>query len=100
MKIAKLFEIPEPHEIKRDGIHEAGLGGHRLWIEFPNGFGASVIKTPFSYGGSKDLFELAVFHNGSLTYDTELTDDVLGYLKISDVNDYLKKISLLKSEKD
>ena len=72
----------------------AGIAGK---IMFENGYGASVIRTEHSYGGSRGLYELAVLDNdGKLTYDTPITDDVLGYLKPEEVTDYLIQIQDLK----
>lgn len=45
---------------------------------FQNGYGASVIKTPYSYGGDEDLYELAVLCKDGICYDSGLTEDVLG----------------------
>lgn len=61
-------------------------GGHQIVLKFPNGFGASVIRGPYSYGGDKGLYEIGIVEfnesgeDYSLTYDTSITDDVLGYL--------------------
>jgi hypothetical protein len=72
----------------------AGIAGK---IMFENGYGASVIRTEHSYGGSRGLYELAVLDNdGKLTYDTPITDNVLGYLKPKEVTDYLIQIQDLK----
>ena len=70
------------------GAHPAGMGGYQMVLRFPNGFGASIVRTPFSYGGPT-LFELAVLDfagddQGDITYDTPITDDVLGYLAPGD----------------
>lgn len=59
---------------------------------FPNGYGASVIKTPWSYGWANDLWELAVLFDGHLCYDTPITDDVLPDLTDEEVLEYLDKI--------
>jgi len=76
--------------------HPNGMGGVQAKIQFENGFGASIVKTPFSYGGSKGLYELAVFgKDGSITYDTPITDDVLGYLSEAAVTQTLSKIQSL-----
>ena len=67
-------------------------------FRFPNGFGASVIKGLYSYGGPDGLFELAVLKftgeddNFSLCYETPITEDVIGYLTEAEVNKYLSKI--------
>jgi hypothetical protein len=76
--------------------HPNGMGGVQAKIQFSNGFGASIVKTPFSYGGSKGLYELAVFgKDGSITYDTPITNDVLGYLSEVAVTQTLSKIQAL-----
>ena len=76
--------------------HSAGIGGVQAIIAFDNGYGASVVKTPHTYGGDRGLYELAVLDsNGSLTYATPITDDVIGYLRPEDVSDVLTKIQQL-----
>ncbi|MFV0616515.1 hypothetical protein ACE418_01215 [Megasphaera sp. WILCCON 0056] len=69
-------------------------------FHFKNGYGASVIRGPFSYGGWDRLFELAVLKkhkkDWEVTYETPITDDVLGWLTADDVAILLKKISTLK----
>lgn len=68
--------------------------GYRF--EFSNGYGASVVQHDYSYGGDEGLWELAVLDSsGNLTYDTEITNDVLGWLTVDDVKDTLKKIQEL-----
>jgi hypothetical protein len=69
---------------------------------FPNGYGASVVKGIGTYGSYEDLFELAVLKKDTdgkyhLCYDTEITDDVLGYLTNQEVLDTLERIKNLKS---
>jgi len=76
--------------------HPNGMGGVQAKIQFDNGFGASIVKTPFSYGGSKGLYELAVFgKDGNIAYDTPVTNDVLGYLSEVKVTEILSKIQSL-----
>lgn len=71
-------------------------------IFFINGFGASVIRTRFSYGGGAGLYELAVVkgdeNNWHITYSTQITDDVLGHLTEEDVTEYLQRICRLTSD--
>ena len=72
------------------------MGGVQARIQFDNGYGASVVKTPYTYGGDKGLYELAVLDSeGSLTYATSVTNDVIGYLRPEDVTDVLAKIQQL-----
>ncbi len=72
------------------------LNGVISRITFDNGYGASVVKHEFSYGSDKGLYELAVLDkNGDLTYDTPITDDVIGYLREEDVTDVMEKIQKL-----
>jgi hypothetical protein len=72
------------------------LNGVVARIQFDNGYGASVVKHEFSYGGKDGLYELAVLDtNGDLTYETPITDDVIGYLREEDVTDVMEKIQKL-----
>jgi hypothetical protein len=76
--------------------HPSHIGGVQARIQFDNGYGASVVKTPYSYGGDRGLYELAVLDNdGHLTYDTPVTSDVIGYLRDIDVTDVMEKIQQL-----
>ena len=75
------------------------MGVQELFF-FPNGYGASVVRSPkISYGAREGLMELAVLNgiqgSWNITYDTPITDDVLGYLSVSEVEDYLLQISRL-----
>lgn len=65
---------------------------------FPNGYGASVVKHSYSYGGKDNKWELAVLKDGDLCYDTDITSDVLGYLNDPEVDSYLRQIEKLEVE--
>ena len=72
-----------------------GNGEQRLY-QFPNGFGASVVKHDMSYGGKKGLWELAVLDaDGGLCYDTDITSDVIGHLNDPEVDQLLDRIARL-----
>jgi hypothetical protein len=63
---------------------------------FENGFGASVIKSSFSYGGKNGLYEIAVLDtDGELTYDTYVTNDVIGHLTPEKVTETMAFIQVL-----
>ena len=65
-------------------------------ITFENGYGASVVRHEYSYGGKDGLYELAVLNSdGELCYDTPVTNDVIGYLRDIDVTDVMTKIQQL-----
>ena len=77
--------------------HQDGI---QAIVEFPNGFGASVIKSDFSHGGKSDLFELAVLDNdtGNINSTTDITDDVIGWQDEGDIDRILNAISMLDSD--
>ena len=61
-------------------------GGVQHIFQFPNGYGASVVKHEFSYGGKNGLWELAVLDGqGDLCYSTPITNDVIGHLSNEEV---------------
>ena len=75
-------------------------GGIQYVFGFENNYGASVIKHNGSYGYHDDLWELAVikFDNDGdwdLCYDTDITNDVEGWLTDNDVVDLLRRIQEL-----
>ena len=88
-------------EPKTERDHPAGLGGVQRLYRFGNGYGASVVCHRFSYGGESGLWELAVIkyqkdgERFSLTYDTPITDDVIGHLPESAVDALLGQIEAL-----
>ena len=63
---------------------------------FENGLGASIVRTSFSYGGKNGLYEVAVLDtDGDLTYDTDVTDDVIGHLTPEQVTEIMEQIQAL-----
>lgn len=71
--------------------------GVQARVIFENGYGASVVKHDFSYGGKDGLYELAVIKDDDLCYTTPVTNDVEGYLSEDEVTELLKQIQELKS---
>jgi len=68
---------------------------HKVY-QFPNGYGASVVSGPYTYGGNAGLFEVAVLDsNGDITYDTPITSDVIGWLDFSAIDTILERIKNL-----
>ena len=75
-------------------------GGVQKIFKFDNMYGASVVKHKYSYGGDAGLWELAVIKyqdedKWHIVYDTEITDDVIGYLTDGDVCILLEQIKHL-----
>ena len=82
--------------------HEAHGAGVYAIARYANGYGASVICTPSSYGGPAGLHELAVLRfsgpddeSYELDYSTPITADVLGWLTLTAVEGLLRQIAAL-----
>lgn len=74
------------HALDKDGVQYV--------FYFDNGYGASVIKTQWSYGSKEDLWELAVLKDGNIDYDNAIMNgNVRGNLTDEDVNELLEIIS-------
>ena len=97
------FESPVIFSLKqnkmktfKDLVFEEHIGhgtGVMSRIYFDNGYGASVVKTPYTYGGDSGLYELAVFKDGHIHYDNPVADgDVRGYLTSDDVTDLMLEV--------
>ena len=70
--------------------------GKKARMHFDNGFGVSVVSHSYSYGGRDGLYEVAVLDSDdNLTYDTPVTNDVIGYLTEEDVTDVMKQVQEL-----
>jgi hypothetical protein len=88
--------------------HISHPSGTQELYYFKNGFGASVICNPYTYGGDKGLFEIAVLTKSrepdpsdplddgyDICDDTTITDDVLGLWTPEGVQEVLAKIEAL-----
>jgi hypothetical protein len=65
---------------------DSHMNGVAARMMFENGYGVSVVRHSFSYGGKSGLYELAVLDvDGEITYDTPVTGDVIGYLTPEEV---------------
>ena len=71
---------------------------------FPNGYGVSVVRftTPFgsgSYGAEEGLYEVAILkgleEDWEICYDTPITDDIIGYQSVEDIDNLLSQVESL-----
>ncbi len=88
----KFTEIDfKPHPNWPDGVQAV--------VRFPNDYGASIIRSQYSYGGTDGLYELAVVHfkgdDWAIDYSTPITSDVIGHLTEDAVVSLLTQIEAL-----
>ena len=98
-------EIEKIAEQFKDGLKKEDilsiLGENQLIYHFENNYGASIICHCGSLGAEKGLCELAVIKftkdkdGFSLTYDTPIANDVIGYLNVKEAIKLLKHIKKL-----
>jgi len=72
--------------------------GVQAILKFGDDYELSIIRSDFSYGGSKGLYEIAVFKNGQLKELPGITregDTVKGYLSQEEVMGIVKKMHLV-----
>lgn len=90
---------PLPIEIPAWKIKDRDTMGEQHIYRVTNGYGASVVRGPYTYGGPEGLFELAVIlfdgDEWELTYETPITSDVLGHLTLEEVAETLVQIAAL-----
>jgi len=73
------------------------MNGVAARIMFENGYGVSVVRHSFSYGGNSGLYELAVLDaDGEITYDTDVTDNVIGHLTPEGVTEKMAFVQVLQ----
>lgn len=76
--------------------HPAGMGGTRAKHTFENGFGVSVITGAMFYTDENRPYEIAVTDKDGITYDTHITDDVIGHLSEAEANKIIADVAALK----
>jgi len=86
----------------KDLVHNEHLvwdGGTQAKLFFDNGYGVSVVRHENSYGGDIGLYELAVVQGTEddfyITYNTDVTSDVEGYLNEAAVTRLMKLVQAL-----
>jgi hypothetical protein len=66
---------------------------------FPNGYGVSVVQFPGSYGYEEGLYEVAILkgleEDWEICYDTSITDDIIGYQSVEDINNLISQVKSL-----
>ena len=76
-------------------------GGIQARMFWPNGYGVSVVRHSFSYGGEQGLYELAVLRgsekSSSLCYSTPVTDDVVGWQNEEGITELMRQVQSLPS---
>ena len=95
--IIKVNALTTPHKMECKEIgdfHKIGEAYQKIF-SFPNGYGASVICSEYSYGHEHEV-ELALLDSdGEIIQHKEITDNVVGWLSPSECNDLLLKIAQL-----
>lgn len=83
--------------MKTPNTEHIAHGGIRRVYSFNNGYGASVVRHQYSYGGEDGLWELAVLHGHGIDYTTPITRDVIGHLTDAEVDALLARIAALSA---
>lgn len=78
--------------------HKSIKRGFIARLNFPNKYGISVIFGNPLFRCSKNTYEVAILKNGHLCYSTPITDDVLGYQSIDNINAIMKEIQEYNEE--
>ena len=93
LKVMKTFD-----DLNFEQINDTPfMVGKKARMSFDNGYGVSVVSHTYSYGGKRGLYEVAVLgSDGDLTYETPVTNDVIGYLSEKGVSDVMKQVQELK----
>ncbi len=75
--------------------HKGG-NGWQAKMDFPNGYGVSVVNGPMFYSDGPDSYELAVIADNECCYTTPVTGDVLGHLCQVEVSEAMVKVQKLE----
>lgn len=70
-------------------------GGKMARMQFDNGYGISVISGKMFYTSDSAPYECAVLFNDDITYNTSITDDVIGHQTEEGITEVMAKIQSL-----
>tara|TARA_Y100000593_G_scaffold61787_1_gene114436 strand:+ start:2396 stop:2659 length:264 start_codon:yes stop_codon:yes gene_type:complete len=81
-------------DLKFEDVSEThGENAIQAWVDFPNGYSASVIRHMGSYGNKEGLYEIGAFYGERMATIDRWHDQVKGWLDESGVEkelDYLR----------
>lgn len=78
--------------------HPSFPGATQAIMSFDNGYGISVIHGNSSFHCDDKTYEVAILKDGSLCYDTPLTDDVLGYQTKCNITKIMKELQTYEKD--
>ena len=90
-------DLPQAVTLEHD-LPRHEYDAERVRLTFENGYTASIIRGPYTYGGPAGLFEIAVIEpDGFLAgvFEGEWGDSVLGHLSTDEVVEWVKKIAAM-----
>jgi len=64
--------------------------------KFNNGYSVSVLFGNCFYSNGKNTYEVAILYEDEITYNTEITNDVIAHATQEEVSEIMKKIQTLK----
>lgn len=76
-------------------LKERFEGHKQAFINFFNGYGASVIFGSTFRSNGIDTYEIAILHDGNVCYDSGITNDVIGHQSKTEITEILEKIQKL-----
>lgn len=86
---------------KEEAVLNSVDTGEYAFHFYDNHYGVSVVRGPYTYGGRKGLYELAVVYMApgdeysQLVYDTPVTNNVEGHLTPEDVTRLMAQVEAL-----
>lgn len=87
-------DIPITNELTYKYAREVA-GAKQAIMDFPNGYGVSVIIGTRFYSNGFNTYEVAIRQGNNLTFSTPITDDVLGWKTAEEVTEIMRKVQEL-----
>lgn len=93
--------IFEPHGLSKNAhllpypLNEKYGNAKQAIMNFENGYGVSVLIGKCFYSNGIDTYEVRVLYGGELTYNTPITNDVIGRSSQNEVTDIMRQVQEL-----